>query len=100
MALAAWQAAPVAPQQHGCCTACSAQRRVLQRWLRQPRRGARCSMEVPSDSFGGQSPERKAATALRTLFTFCAVKCASAQPAAPGRAPPPVTHSKRAAGSC
>jgi hypothetical protein len=57
-------------------------------------------MEVPSDSFGGQSPERKAATALRTLFTFCAVKCASEQPAARVRALPPVTQCKRTAGSC
>ena len=29
-------------------------------------------------SFGGQSPERKASELLRTLFTFCAVKCAFA----------------------
>ena len=31
-------------------------------------------MHVPSDSFGGQSPEKKASTALQTLFTFIAVK--------------------------
>ena len=45
--------------------------------VRAMRRTSTCSMEVPSDSFGGQSPERKAAGALRTLFTFCAVKCAA-----------------------
>ncbi|KAK9821415.1 hypothetical protein WJX81_001169 [Elliptochloris bilobata] len=42
-------------------------------------------MEVPSDSFGGQSPERKAATALRTLFTFCAVKIIMSQLSGSGR---------------
>lgn len=31
-------------------------------------------MYVPSDSFGGLSPERKASNALRTLFTFVAVR--------------------------
>ncbi|GIL43941.1 hypothetical protein Vafri_1526 [Volvox africanus] len=31
-------------------------------------------MHVPSDSFSGQSPERKAATALRSLFTFVAAR--------------------------
>lgn len=30
--------------------------------------------QVPSDSFGGRSPERKAADALRNFFTFAAVK--------------------------
>lgn len=29
---------------------------------------------VPSDSFGGQSPERKASTILRTFFTFVAAR--------------------------
>ncbi|GIL82019.1 hypothetical protein Vretimale_1531 [Volvox reticuliferus] len=31
-------------------------------------------MHVPADSFSGQSPERKAATALRSLFTFVAAR--------------------------
>jgi hypothetical protein len=31
-------------------------------------------MYVPNDSFGGVSPERKAADALRQLFTFVAVR--------------------------
>lgn len=31
-------------------------------------------MHVPSDSFGGSSPERKASDMLRTLFTFVAAK--------------------------
>lgn len=31
-------------------------------------------MNVPSDSFGGLSPERKAAQQLQRFFTFCAVK--------------------------
>ncbi|KAL4426182.1 hypothetical protein ABPG77_007464 [Micractinium sp. CCAP 211/92] len=31
-------------------------------------------MYVPSDSFGGQSPERRAAQSLQTFFTFVAAK--------------------------
>ncbi|KAL4431281.1 hypothetical protein ABPG75_006537 [Micractinium tetrahymenae] len=31
-------------------------------------------MYVPSDSFGGQSPERRAALSLQTFFTFVAAK--------------------------
>ncbi|KAK9805283.1 hypothetical protein WJX72_010898 [[Myrmecia] bisecta] len=42
-------------------------------------------MYVPSDSFGGLSPERKAADALRTLFTFIAVKIVLAQLEGSGR---------------
>eukprot|EP00803_Ostreobium_quekettii_P002136 evm.model.scf_577EXC.10 EVM.evm.TU.scf_577EXC.10 scf_577EXC:70796-73927(-) len=38
-----------------------------------------CETFVPSDSFGGISPERTAANALRKLFTFCAVKAILAQ---------------------
>jgi hypothetical protein len=40
-------------------------------------------------SFGGISPEKKAANGLRTLFTFVAVK--SAHPPAPCRVPPLMT---------
>ncbi|KAK9832270.1 hypothetical protein WJX74_005007 [Apatococcus lobatus] len=36
-------------------------------------------MYVPSDSFGGRSPERKAADALCNLFTFCAARVVQAQ---------------------
>lgn len=42
-------------------------------------------MYVPSDSFGGQSPERKASSALRNLFTFIAVKIVLAQLEGSGR---------------
>ena len=35
-------------------------------------------MEVPSDVFGGKSPEHKAAEALQTFFTYCAVKVRAA----------------------
>ncbi len=34
---------------------------------------------MATDSFGGQSPEKKAATSLRTLFTFVAVRIILAQ---------------------
>jgi len=40
---------------------------------------------VPSDSFGGRSPERVAADALRTLFTFAAAKIVLAQLEGSGR---------------
>ena len=36
-------------------------------------------MHVPSDSFGGVSPEAKAAEVLRTFFTFAAVKIVLSQ---------------------
>ncbi|GAB4822724.1 hypothetical protein N2152v2_009770 [Parachlorella kessleri] len=36
-------------------------------------------MEVPSDVFGGKSPEHKAAEGLQTFFTYCAVKIVLAQ---------------------
>eukprot|EP00877_Chromochloris_zofingiensis_P007521 jgi/Chrzof1/3021/Cz12g08150.t1 len=42
-------------------------------------------MFVPSDSFGGVSPEKKAANHLRTLFTFVAVKVILAQLEGSGR---------------
>ncbi|KAK9909294.1 hypothetical protein WJX75_000097 [Coccomyxa subellipsoidea] len=42
-------------------------------------------MYVPSDSFGGRSPERKASDLLRTLFTFCAAKIVMAQLEGSGR---------------
>ncbi len=35
-----------------------------------------CKMHVPSDSFGGQSPEKRASRALINFFTFISVKCA------------------------
>jgi len=34
---------------------------------------------VPSDSFGGLSPERRAAVAMKNLFTMCAVRIVLAQ---------------------
>ena len=40
---------------------------------------------VPSDSFGGRSPERVAADALRSLFTFAAAKIVLAQLEGSGR---------------
>lgn len=43
------------------------------------------SMYVPSDSFGGLSPERKAANALRNLFTFIAARVILAQLEGSGR---------------
>ena len=42
-------------------------------------RGSRENFYVPSDSFGGLSPERKAAMAMKNLFTMCAVKIVLAQ---------------------
>eukprot|EP00208_Stichococcus_sp_RCC1054_P006320 CAMPEP_0206142904 /NCGR_PEP_ID=MMETSP1473-20131121/18599_1 /ASSEMBLY_ACC=CAM_ASM_001109 /TAXON_ID=1461547 /ORGANISM="Stichococcus sp, Strain RCC1054" /LENGTH=128 /DNA_ID=CAMNT_0053538073 /DNA_START=326 /DNA_END=708 /DNA_ORIENTATION=+ len=42
-------------------------------------------MEVPSDSFGGVSPERKASQMMRTFFTFVAVKVVLAQLESSGR---------------
>jgi hypothetical protein len=36
-------------------------------------------MYVPSDSFGGVSPERKGAEVINTFFTFVAVKIVLAQ---------------------
>lgn len=42
-------------------------------------------MYVPSDSFGGISPERKASQAMQTLFTFVAVKVVLAQLEGSGR---------------
>ncbi|CAL8467490.1 g7028 [Coccomyxa elongata] len=42
-------------------------------------------MYVPSDSFGGKSPEKKASDLLRTLFTFCAAKIVMAQLEGSGR---------------
>lgn len=42
-------------------------------------------MYVPGDSFGGRSPERKAADALQTFFTFIAVKVILAQLEGSGR---------------
>lgn len=42
-------------------------------------------MYVPSDSFGGLSPEKKAANHLRSLFTFVAVKVILAQLEGSGR---------------
>lgn len=42
-------------------------------------------MHVPSDSFGGLSPERKAADSLRTLFTFIAARVVLAQLQGSGR---------------
>ncbi|KAI7840716.1 hypothetical protein COHA_005532 [Chlorella ohadii] len=36
-------------------------------------------MYVPSDSFGGQSPERRAAQSLQTFFTFVACKIVESQ---------------------
>ncbi|KAG2490788.1 hypothetical protein HYH03_010710 [Edaphochlamys debaryana] len=46
---------------------------------------ARGGMYVPSDSFGGQSPERKAAGILRTFFTFVAARVVLAQLEGSGR---------------
>jgi len=40
---------------------------------------------IPSDSFGGRSPERVAADALRSLFTFAAAKIVLAQLEGSGR---------------
>ncbi|GLC41620.1 hypothetical protein PLESTF_000272200 [Pleodorina starrii] len=45
----------------------------------------RGGMYVPSDSFGGQSPERKAASILRTFFTFVAARVVLAQLEGSGR---------------
>ncbi|KAK3253966.1 hypothetical protein CYMTET_36804 [Cymbomonas tetramitiformis] len=42
-------------------------------------------MFVPSDSFGGKSPERKAAEAMRNLFTFVAARVVLAQLEGSGR---------------
>ncbi|KAL0031954.1 hypothetical protein WJX79_008348 [Trebouxia sp. C0005] len=42
-------------------------------------------MYVPSDSFQGKSPEKKAAIALRTMFTFVACKVVLSQLAGRGR---------------
>lgn len=40
---------------------------------------AQGSMYVPSDSFGGMSPERRAAQSLQTFFTFVAAKVVMSQ---------------------
>ena len=40
---------------------------------------------MPSDSFGGLSPERKASEMLKTFFTFAAVKIVLAQMEGLGR---------------
>lgn len=42
-------------------------------------------MYVPSDSFQGKSPEKKAAIALRTMFTFVACKVVLSQLSGRGR---------------
>ena len=42
-------------------------------------------MHVPSDSFGGRSPEKHAALMLENLFTFCACKIVLAQMQGDGR---------------
>lgn len=42
-------------------------------------------MFVPADSFQGRSPEKKAAIALRTMFTFVACKVVLSQLAGRGR---------------
>ncbi|KAG2449001.1 hypothetical protein HYH02_005755 [Chlamydomonas schloesseri] len=41
-------------------------------------------MHVPADSFSGASPERKAAVALRSLFTFVAARVVLEQLQGPG----------------
>ncbi|GIL54948.1 hypothetical protein Vafri_10639 [Volvox africanus] len=46
---------------------------------------AKGGVYVPSDSFGGQSPERKAAGILRTFFTFVAARVVLAQLEGSGR---------------
>ncbi|GLI67305.1 hypothetical protein VaNZ11_011491 [Volvox africanus] len=46
---------------------------------------AKGGVYVPSDSFGGQSPERKAAGILRTFFTFIAARIVLAQLEGSGR---------------
>ena len=54
--------------------------------LRQPpRRLAPMRIHVPSDSFGGLSPERKASEALRRLLTFAACRIILAQLEGSGR---------------
>ncbi|GMH45636.1 hypothetical protein BSKO_13593 [Bryopsis sp. KO-2023] len=57
--------------------------------LTRPRSSKRlpplCGLFVPSDSFGGISPEKKAALALERLFTFCAVRGIMAQLEGSGR---------------
>lgn len=50
------------------------QRRRRQRPLPARRVYANEGMSVPSESFGGVSPERKASQPLQTFFTFCAAK--------------------------
>lgn len=46
----------------------------------KPRRSCRAlGMYVPSDSFGGMSPERRAAQSLATFFTFVAAKVVMSQ---------------------
>lgn len=42
-------------------------------------------MHIPSDGFGGVSPERKAAQALTSLVTFAAAKAVLAQMSGSGR---------------
>mmetsp|Transcript_3462 Transcript_3462/g.9981 ORF Transcript_3462/g.9981 Transcript_3462/m.9981 type:complete len:227 (-) Transcript_3462:304-984(-) len=46
---------------------------------------AESGMQIPSDSFGGVSPEKKAADALRTLFTFVAARVVLSQLERSGR---------------
>ena len=61
----------------------SARPHAARRLLTPPLRSAQ--QHVPSDSFGGRSPERVAADALRTLFTFAAAKIVLAQLEGSGR---------------
>lgn len=83
-----------------CCSTALLTRPLRRRWLSAPgssdgpdssRTSACCrvlttsKMYVPSDSFGGISPERKASKALQTLFTFIAVKVVLAQLEGSGR---------------
>eukprot|EP00879_Flechtneria_rotunda_P031595 GHRR01034532.1.p1 GENE.GHRR01034532.1~~GHRR01034532.1.p1 ORF type:complete len:222 (+),score=58.06 GHRR01034532.1:131-796(+) len=63
------------------CTAVSTVRQVGHRRCMR----ARAKMYVPSDSFGGISPERKASQALQQLFTFIAAKIVLAQLEGSGR---------------
>ncbi|CAK0787479.1 hypothetical protein CVIRNUC_010699 [Coccomyxa viridis] len=73
-----------------CCASVSARKtsQGVRRVLRHRRHafGIRAAgMLVPSDSFGGRSPEKKAADLLRTLFTFCAARIVLAQLEGSGR---------------
>jgi hypothetical protein len=64
-------------------------------WNRKKRQTARLnrnstplyirSMHVPSDSFGGRSPEKQASVILESLFTFIAAKIVLAQMQGSGR---------------